>query len=1125
MLRSILKSLGVLGLCVLAHGELLAQYQVNGSASQTSCNCFELTPDQPNLGGSVWNVNQIDLNNPFDLNFEVWLGCDEWGADGIGFVLQPVNVNQGGISSSLGFGGIIPSLVVEIDTWPNDVTMADPPEDHIAIHQNGNTDHLSPDNLSGPVAASSTQNDIEDCQWHDVQITWNPTINSLAVYFDGVFRTSYTGDIINNIFGGDPTVYWGWTAGTGGASADQAFCNTLEPDFNLVGNTACEDIPVQFEDASITSTDNITNYSWNFGDGNTGTGNPVSHTYVNSGNYDVELTITAEGCTESVTIPITIDPTPVVDLGADIDICDGQSAQLNNPNSLGSGTYAWTPATGLSNAAAPSPTANINSSETYTLNYTSNNGCSASDDVTVNVNPNPTANAGTDVTICEGEQTSLTASGGTSYSWTPAGSLDDANVSNPTASPANTTTYTVTVTDANNCSATDDVEVEVVPAPTVDAGVDEDICEGDVVQLSATGTGTFVWMPNQDLSNASVQNPDASPTTTTTYFVTLTDANNCSATDSLVVNVDAIPVADFADPPAACDGSPVQFTDNSTGNIATYTWDFGDTEFGSGPNPQHIYPGIGTYNVTLNVVSNNGCTASATGTAEVVNGPTPDFAVANGPELCVGEQLDISDNSSGPIASYGWDFDDGTISAEIAPVHFYQAPGQYSITVVLTAPDQCATTQTLDVEVYPIPVAAFSADLGCEGQGTEFTDLSNVSSGAVVGWEWLFGDGSPIEYQQNPSHTYAALGDYDVMLIAQTDVGCRDTVMGSVSVNPTPAVSINATDACAGDAVSFINSTVPNDNSITQWNWQFGDGNSSDENEPQHNYTTIGSFDVQLTATSDSGCVGAGTTQVEIYPYPETSFTFSGIEGCTPIDITFQDESTINPNYSIATYEWNFGDGSSSSEASPTHTYTTNGNFDVSLVTTTAVGGCADTLAFSEIMSIYLTPEASFFYGPTDATMLNPRIRFTNTSIDATEYSWNFGDGNTSSLVDPMNEYPTDGDYTVSLVAINGVCTSSTTQELTIKPETVVYIPNSFTPNGDGLNDTFIPKGIGIESFSMSIYNRWGKEIFFTNTMDNPWRGWYNGRELPSETYVYRIDIVDVLDEVRIYRGGVTLVR
>jgi gliding motility-associated-like protein len=1125
MLRIIrfLLSLLVFGVFVQLHA--FAQYQINGTASQLSCNCYELTPNAQASAGSVWNTNQIDLNNPFDFNFQVWLGCSDAGADGIAFVLQPLNVNQGGQANSLGYGGISPSVCIEIDTYVNATAMSDPQEDHLAIMQNGNPNHGSADNLAGPVTASSTQNNIEDCAWHNIQIVWTPSVNSLTVYFDGVFRTSYTGDIITNIFGGNSNVYWGWTGSTGGESNEQRFCNSIIPDFDITSNSACVGEQIDFEDVSITSSGVISNYSWNFGDGNTATGANVSHTYNTSGTFDVTLEITTEGCTGDTIIPLTIDPSPNVDLGADLNICDGETVQLNNPNTLGSGSYQWTPATDLSNVTAPSPTTSTATNQTYTLTYTSNNGCSGTDDVQVVVNPMPIINAGTDATICENESTQLTATGGTTYSWTPAVSLDDAGIANPTATPLVTTIYTVTGTDANGCSGTDDVEVTVAAAPALDAGADEELCEGESVQLNATGVGVFSWTPSTGLSNTTVADPIAEPTTTTTYYVSLTDVNNCSSLDSLVVDVDPIPVADFADPIPVCDGNAVQFADNSTGNIAFYNWDFGDATTGTGANPTHIYPGIGSYNVVLTVVSSNGCSSTANGTAQVVDGPIPDFTVTNGPELCVNEELVIADNSSGPIASYDWSLGDGTTSSATIPAVSYGNPGPYTLTLTLTAPDGCLNSQSVDVQVNPLPTAAFSFSSACEGQGTTFTDQSSVATGSIAGWSWDFGDSSPINAGQNPSHQYASTGNFTVQLIAESLVGCSDTVEQTVSVNPSPDVNIAGLDGCQGNETVFQNNTLPNDNTIAQWQWQFGDAQTSTQQEPTHQYAQSGSYQVVLTATSDSGCVGMGITEIEVYPYPESMFSFSTIEGCSPLDVDFTDESTIDPAYSIGSYEWIFGDGATASNASPTHTYVLDGSFDVSLVTTTAVGGCSDTLSFNQLISVYLTPEASFTYSPSNATMIDPRIRFTNTSTNAVSYFWTFGDGNTSTLANPVNPYEEDGDYTITLLAENGVCSSTATQEIRIDPVTVIYIPNSFTPNGDGLNDTFIPKGVGIERFSMGIYNRWGEELYYTNTINEPWRGWHKGRELPNDVYVYRIDILNVVGEVETYMGNVTLVR
>lgn len=1105
-------------------GTAVAQYQINGDANQISCNCYQLTEDVPYSGGSVWNVNQIDLTNPFNYNFEVWLDCSEWGADGIAFVLQPVNITQGGGSSSLGYGGIAPSLVVEVDTWPNDVTMQDPQEDHIAIMQNGDSNHGSANNLAGPVVASSTQNNIEDCAWHTIQIIWQPSVNTLAVFFDGVFRTSYTGNIINTIFGGNSMVYWGWTGGTGSESADQRFCNSILPDYTLNSGAHCVGDAITFTDASLTSSGNISNYTWNFGDGTTGSGAPVTHTYNTAGTFNVNMTITTEGCTEDTIIPIVIDPTPVVNLGPDIDMCLGESVQLNSPNTLGSGTYAWSPSTALSNASAPSPTTSATSNTNYSLTFVSSNGCAGSDLVQVLVHPLPTVSAGNDVTACEGVPVVLQATGATNYQWSPATGLSNASVFNPSATPSATTTYTVTGTDANNCSNTDDITVTVLPSPSLDAGQNQNVCEGDVVQLSATGMGSFVWSPAVGLSSTSISDPTASPVTTTTYHVTLTDANNCSSVDSVIVDVDPIPEADFPDPTPVCNGNAVQFNDNSTGSIITYTWDFGDATTGTGTDPTHVYPDIGTYTVTLTTISANGCSDVATGTAEVIDGPIPVFTLNNGPDFCEQETLQITNNSYGPIVSYLWDFGDGNTSTAMIPTFAYDTYGIYTVSLTVGTADNCFNTSGEDISVNPLPQPEFSSTPACFGETTEFTEQATIPQGSVIAWDWSFGDGTGGANGQTASHTYNSQGAFTVQLVAESALGCVDTIEQQVFVNPTPVVNASANDVCLGGEVSFVNGTVPNDNTIASWEWDFGDGQTGSDVAPTHVYSNFGTYTVQLIATTDSSCVGVTDFEVQVYPYPIADFSNTPTEGCVPVGVRFTDETSLESGYSITGYQWDFGDGATSNDVSPSHSYTTPGIYDVTLIATSE-GGCVDTLTVSSALSIYVTPNADFDYRPGQPTMLDPRIRFDNTTVNGIDYEWDFGDGNSSTEIDPVNNYPDQGDYVVTLIATNGICADTTVQLLHIDPVTFIYIPNAFTPNGNGLNDGFTAKGIGIEQFDMTIFDRWGNQLYYTARIDEPWNGIYKGAECPADSYVYRINIVDVKGESRKYFGNVTLVR
>jgi hypothetical protein len=196
-------------------------YVVNGSASSTGNDCFILTPDQVGQAGMVWYDNFMLLTYDFDMTFQVYLGNNDGGADGIAFVMQPNSTAAGGSGGGLGYLGITPSIAVEYDTWQND----DPAYDHIAVHKNGDV-NTSTGAVAGPVQASSSSDNIEDGQWHSTRITWDASTTTLMVYFDGVLRVTYINDIVTNTFTGNPAVYWGFTGATGGASNLQQFCAT-----------------------------------------------------------------------------------------------------------------------------------------------------------------------------------------------------------------------------------------------------------------------------------------------------------------------------------------------------------------------------------------------------------------------------------------------------------------------------------------------------------------------------------------------------------------------------------------------------------------------------------------------------------------------------------------------------------------------------------------------------------------------------------------------------------------------------------------------------------------------------------------------------------------------------------
>ena len=212
------KALLLVGICLSLVFNARSAYVLNGSASATGNNCFIITPAANNERGSVWNDQYISLEFDFNMTFQVYLGSNDLdGGDGIAFVLQSVGTNAlGGVGSGIGYSGISPSLAVEYDTYQNN---GEPAFDHIAVQLNGVLDN------SGVQAATYNAN-IEDGQWHSTLIVWMAASHTLVVYFDGIARLGYGSNIVNNIFGGNPLVYWGFTGATGGFNNLQQFCVT-----------------------------------------------------------------------------------------------------------------------------------------------------------------------------------------------------------------------------------------------------------------------------------------------------------------------------------------------------------------------------------------------------------------------------------------------------------------------------------------------------------------------------------------------------------------------------------------------------------------------------------------------------------------------------------------------------------------------------------------------------------------------------------------------------------------------------------------------------------------------------------------------------------------------------------
>ncbi|HRH38929.1 MAG TPA: hypothetical protein PK760_11315, partial [Flavobacteriales bacterium] len=372
----------------------------------------------------------------------------------------------------------------------------------------------------------------------------------------------------------DPAGDWTYiVAGTGACPDTTATLtiSTVTPPVALTGdNSICIGDSTQ-----ISATAGYASYSWSPTTGivDATVSDPI-FLPITTTPYTVTVS-DANGCIGSNGITITVNALPTVNAGSNAAICEGQNHTIGgSPTSPTATGYQWSPNTGLSSSTVANPVSTPGSTITYTVVVVDANQCSNSDDVTITVNPLPSINAGPDLAVCTGSSVTIDATGVGSFSWSPATGLSSTTVEDPVASPTTTQNYTVTLTDGNNCVNTDNVTVTVNPLPTVDAGIDAWLCLGSTTTLTGTTSGgNAAWSPSSTVSNPNALSTSASPLVTTTYTLTITDANNCAASDAVQIAVGVDPPLDAGSGATVCGGVPVQLGGSPTSVPgSTYSW-------------------------------------------------------------------------------------------------------------------------------------------------------------------------------------------------------------------------------------------------------------------------------------------------------------------------------------------------------------------------------------------------------------------------------------------------------------------------------------------------------------------------------------------------------------------------
>lgn len=896
----------------------------------------------------------------------------------------------------------------------------------------------------------------------------------------------------------------------------------------------CEDSPVHFDDVSSTYTGFITEWTWNFGDGNIQQiqypGNSdVDHTYASGGTYQVILSVkTSDSCTAETIQTIVVNQAPTSNFSYD-NACQLTAIQFTDQTQTGSaGTISgwnWNFgdfASGAYNTSTlQNPTHTYNTTGTYqvTLITTTANGCESTIVKTIVVTEAPFVDfTYNNHCVATGIQFSpasgVNAAGVTSWNW----NFGDGTFAY-TANPVHTFTtpgnhnVTLTITTASGCSNTKQHTLFIIPAPVANFSTSSPSCSGTEIlftNLSGTAYGNIVsWEYNFGDGNTTTVNYPGNPSVTHVYAtygsytvtLTVTTSDDCQATVTRIVQVLQSPLANFT-VDVSCSTVPAQFTDLSQGNAISWLWNFGD--YGSGSantsnmqNPVHTFMQAGDYQVKLYVQSANGCNDTVTQTINVAPKPVVDFSHSNG---CAADTVHFISSTfvnTTSTASWYWEFGDSQISTDADPYHVYAAPGTYTVTLTITNQNGCTNSKTRQVQVTAPPVAMFnSTNSSCSGTAVLFSDLSSTPNGSISTWTWDFGDGTivSINAPSNPnvSHTYTTSGIYDIVLTISTTTGCEAYSTKAITIHDVPATAFSFAGVCNGLPTMFTDlSQSANANGITSWNWNFGDpasgvNNTSTLSDPQHLFSGTGSFDVTLTTENSNGCTSSAMQTLVIAPAPAVDFTST--PACDGEPVTFAADPAVTNIPDVASYLWDFGDGSATSAlATPDHLYAQTGDYTVTL-TITNTTGCANSI--SHEVSVKSLPVAQF---TSNGNCVSNYVQFTDNSFnpsgdDIVSWFWDFGvstsSNDTSSLQNPTYVYTVAGNYNVTLTITNEAgCTDVKVMQIAVIPAPAAEYSYIAEPCHNG-SVLFTDESVSNQSTITNWYWEFAPGVY--STLQNP---------------------------------------
>lgn len=856
--------------------------------------------------------------------------------------------------------------------------------------------------------------------------------------------------------------------------------------FTVTAPENCFNTPTVFTSTSTGSGATITNWYWDFGDGSgiSTTQNP-SHTYATAGTKTIKHWIkTVNGCmSDTATQTVIINPLPTTDFNFTVPTCETRVISFNDLSVANAGnivSWAWDfndPASGANNTSA---------------------------------------------------------------------------LQNPTHEFAGTGTYNVklTVTTDKGCISTLFTKPVPVNARPQAGYIVPEVCLNDTyaqfTDTSHVAAGTISnWAWNFGDANANagnpntstLQNPPHSYTATGSYNVQLIVTSNqgCKDTISHTLYVNgSFPVSNFTVAAGAlCANDSVRITNTATVFPGTITkieifWDDvnqpGIIETDDNPVPgrvySHLYPNFQnpltkTFNIRFRAYSGGVCSNDKVQTITVNAAPKVQFnAVPNTCLNVVPFQITQANEVGGVPGTFVYSGPGVSSSGMFDPLSV--GPGLYTLHYKFTSSFGCADSATQQIRVLEPPVAKFGYGApACETQSLVFSDTSSAPVGTLTTWTWDFDDATPLVVNNSPAdftHTFAAAGIYHVKLFVTTSDGCNSSVKTrDVEIKPMPRPGFRFADtSCLPNAVITFNNTssIPDgtENQFT-YLWNFGDPGSGLSNtatslNPSHQYIAQGPYNVTLQVTSGANCVHDTVIVLNtIHPQPKADFDFNKPSVCIGDDVVFRDLSD-GKDGPVTAWHWDFGDITTSNLQNPSHTYNNIGTYDVSFYSINSFGCNSDTVSKSYNVYPYPVVDAGpdKFVLEGGQTTISPTV-----SGNDLQFLWTPNLYLNSNTIEAPTCTPLqDITYTLAVTARGG-CVA--TDQVFVKVLPMPKIPNTFSPNNDGINDLWVIQYLDTYPFNrVQVFTRTGQLVFESRGYKTPWNGTMNGKSLPVDTYYYIIE-------------------